>query len=77
MHGAGRVASPTVTVVLVALSAALAYAIASVLQQRAAALQPAEKSLRPALVLALARRPLWLCGITASAVGLLLQLLAL
>jgi drug/metabolite transporter (DMT)-like permease len=66
-----------VTVVLVALGSALAYAVASVLQQQAAAAQPPERSLRPAIVMALARQPLWLAGIGASAVGLLLQLLAL
>lgn len=64
-------------VVLVSLAAALAYAIASVLQQHAASAQPADKNLRPGLVLALARRPVWLVGIAASALGLLLQLLAL
>lgn len=63
--------------VLIALAAALAYAVASVLQQRAAAAQPAHRSLRPALLLALARQPLWLAGIAASGLGLLLQLLAL
>jgi drug/metabolite transporter (DMT)-like permease len=64
-------------VVLIALGAAFAYAVASVLQQRAAAAQPPERSLRPSLLLALARQPLWLAGIGASGVGLVLQLLAL
>jgi drug/metabolite transporter (DMT)-like permease len=66
-----------VIVVLVALASALAYAVASVLQQRAAAAQPSERSLRLALVLSLARQPLWLIGMVASGVGLLLQLMAL
>lgn len=65
------------TVVLIALAAALAYAVASVLQQQAAAAQPPDRSLRPALVLALARQPLWLAGIAASGAGLVLQLMAL
>jgi drug/metabolite transporter (DMT)-like permease len=66
-----------VPVVLVASCSALAYAVASVLQQRVAARQPASLSLHPTLVLALAQQPLWLGGLTASAVGLLLQLVAL
>jgi drug/metabolite transporter (DMT)-like permease len=66
-----------VPVALVALCSALAYAVASVLQQRAAARQPTSLSLRPSLVLALARQPLWLAGLAASAAGLLLQLAAL
>jgi drug/metabolite transporter (DMT)-like permease len=64
-------------VVLASLAAALAYALAAVLQQHAAVEQPHEDNLRPRLLLRLARRPLWLAGIAASAMGLLLQLLAL
>ncbi len=64
-------------VVLVSLAAALAYAIASVLQQHAAAGAPAEHNLRLKLVTGLARRPLWIAGISASGVGLILQTLAL
>lgn len=64
-------------VVLASLAAALAYALAAVLQQHAAVEQPHEDNLRPRLLLRLVRRPLWLAGVGASAAGLLLQLLAL
>jgi drug/metabolite transporter (DMT)-like permease len=49
--------------IVLALLAGLSYAGASVLQQRVASEQPPELSLRPALLLALVRRPLWLLGI--------------
>ncbi len=49
--------------IALALLAGLSYAGASVLQQRVASEQPHELSLRPALLLALVRRPLWLLGI--------------
>jgi drug/metabolite transporter (DMT)-like permease len=49
--------------IALALLAGLSYAGASVLQQRAASEQPPELSLRPALLLALVRRPVWLIGI--------------
>jgi drug/metabolite transporter (DMT)-like permease len=49
--------------IALALLAGLSYAGASVLQQRVASEQPPELSLRPALLLALVRRPLWLLGI--------------
>jgi hypothetical protein len=64
-------------VVLFSLAAALAFAVAAVLQQHAAAGEPAVHNLRPRLVLRLARRPLWLIGVASSGVGTLLQLLAL
>ena len=64
-------------VVLVSLAAALAYAVASVLQQHAAGSVPAEHNLRLSLVARLARRPLWVAGIGASCVGLGLQTVAL
>lgn len=64
-------------VILVSLAAAMAFALAVVLQQHAAAAQPPRYNLKPALVLRLARRPLWLAGIAASAVGTSLQLVAL
>ncbi len=64
-------------VILLSLAAAFAFAVACVLQQHAAAAQPAEHNLRPSLVLRLLRRPLWLFGIAASGVGTLFQLLAL
>jgi drug/metabolite transporter (DMT)-like permease len=49
--------------IALALLAGLSYAGASVLQQRAASEQPPELSLRPALISALVRRPVWLLGI--------------
>ncbi len=49
--------------IVLALLAGLSYAGASVLQQRVASEQRPELSLRPALLLALVRRPLWLLGI--------------
>ncbi|MHB1510164.1 MAG: DMT family transporter [Acidimicrobiales bacterium] len=64
-------------VILVSLAAAMAFALAVVLQQHAAAAQPARYNLRPTLVLRLVQRPLWLAGIAASAVGTCLQLVAL
>lgn len=64
-------------VILLSLAAALAFAVAAVLQQHAAAGQPIEQNMRVSLVISLAQRPLWLAGIGASAVGTLLQLLAL
>jgi drug/metabolite transporter (DMT)-like permease len=66
-----------VPVILVSLAAALAFAVAVVLQQHVAFAQPAEHHLRPSLVLRLVRRPLWLAGIAASLVGTVLQLIAL
>jgi drug/metabolite transporter (DMT)-like permease len=59
------------------LGAALCYALASVLQQQAAAGQPASRSLRPALLLSLLRRPRWLVGIVADVAGFALQVVAL
>jgi drug/metabolite transporter (DMT)-like permease len=63
--------------VLLALAAALAYAAASVLQQRAARSIPDESSLRPSLLLRLVRRPMWLAGTAADWSGFGLQALAL
>ena len=64
-------------VVALSLAAALCFAIGVVLQQHAAAAQPIEHHLRPSLVIRLAKRPLWLCGVAAGAIGTLVQLLAL
>lgn len=66
-----------VAVILLALAAALAFAVAAVLQQHAAAAQPIEHNMRLSLVIRLAQRPLWLAGVGASALGTFLQLLAL
>ncbi|MGH9297522.1 MAG: DMT family transporter [Acidimicrobiales bacterium] len=64
-------------VIALSLLSALAFAFGAVLQQHAAAAQPAEHNMRPALVLRLARRPMWLWGIAVNAVGTVFQLGAL
>lgn len=64
-------------VVALSLLAALAFAFGAVLQQHAAAGQPAEHHMRPSLVIRLLQRPMWLCGIAMNGVGTLLQLAAL
>jgi drug/metabolite transporter (DMT)-like permease len=60
-------------VIALALLAGCCYAGAAVLQQRVAAEQPPELSLRPALLLALVRRPLWLLGIALDVGAYLLE----
>ena len=54
--------SDTAIAIVLAVSAGFAYALASVLQQRAASEAAPELSLRPGLLLALLKRPLWLFG---------------
>jgi drug/metabolite transporter (DMT)-like permease len=54
--------SDTAIAIVLAVTAGFAYALASVLQQRAASEAAPELSLRPALLLALLRRPMWLIG---------------
>lgn len=63
----------TVAAVTAALLAACCFAIAAVLQQAAAATMPEEQSLRPRLILSLARQPLWLAGIAMSAASYIIQ----
>jgi drug/metabolite transporter (DMT)-like permease len=63
--------------VVSALLAALLYAVASVMQQRAAAAAPAEKSLHFGLLTRLAHNPLWLAGIAADVAGYVAQFVAL
>ena len=53
-------------VVGLALSSAVLYAVASVLQQHSARAAPPELALRPVLLVALARRRLWLVGVAAN-----------
>lgn len=60
-------------VVLTALLAACSFAVAAVLQQAAAATVPDKDSLRPRLLLDLARRPLWLAGIGMAAFSYVIQ----
>ena len=64
-------------VLLVALVAALCYAAAMVLQQHSAADVDRAASLRPGLIAALLRRPLWVAGIAANLAGYGLRYLAL
>ena len=48
--------------IALAISAGFAYALASVLQQRAASEEAPELSLKPGLLIALFKRPMWLLG---------------
>ena len=59
--------------VVLALLAGLSYAGAAVLQQRVAAAQPPELSLSPRLLLAVARKPVWLLGIALDVGAYLLE----
>ena len=63
--------------VVSALLAALLYALASVLQQRGAAAQPAETSLRIGLLTRLLRNPGWLLGLGCDVTGYVFQFIAL
>ncbi len=62
---------------MAALLASLAYALASVLQHRAAIAQPAGKSMRLGLLTKLVRSRLWLLGIACDGVAFALQFVAL
>jgi drug/metabolite transporter (DMT)-like permease len=64
-------------VVVFALLSAFLYAIASVVQQRAASEAPADQALRMGLLVHLLRRPLWLAGFLADIGGFVCQWLAL
>src|SRR4051812_32758191 len=64
-------------VVVFSLGAACCYALASVLQQSAAADVPAEHSMRIGLLTRLARRPLWLLGFAADFAGFAFEAAAL
>lgn len=63
--------------VILALLSAVAYAMASVLQQRAARDVPEHLAMRPGLLWRLFRRPMWLAGTVADLSGFGLQALAL
>jgi drug/metabolite transporter (DMT)-like permease len=69
--------SDTTIAILLAVTAGFAYALASVLQQRAASEAPPELSLRPGLLLALVRRPLWLLGTITDGAAYVLEAAAL
>src|SRR4051812_19054425 len=74
--GAESTVRPAMVVVF-SLGAAVLYALASVLQQRAASAVPAEHSMRLSLLTSLLARPLWLAGVTADLGGFLLEAAAL
>lgn len=67
----------TTTSTVLALGAAVLYAVTSVLQQSAAATVAPERSLRPGLLLALVRQPRWLLGNLAEVGAVSLQFMAL
>lgn len=64
-------------VVIVALGSAMAYAVASVMQQYAAVQAPESESLRVSLLLRLVTHPIWIIGILADIGGFVLQFIAL
>jgi drug/metabolite transporter (DMT)-like permease len=64
-------------IVVLALLAAFVYGSGVVLQQKAAMEVPAEYAARPGLLVRLVRRPLWVLGLGADAVGFGLQAAAL
>ena len=67
----------TAIAVVAALFSAFCFAVAAVLQQRAAREAPAQESLRPQLLFDLARRPIWLAGVALAGFSYLVQGLAL
>jgi drug/metabolite transporter (DMT)-like permease len=71
-----RVDVPAVAVIQ-SLAGAACYAVASILQQQAARVQPDELSLRPGLLTRLMRSGRWLAGIGCDIGGWLLQFFAL
>jgi hypothetical protein len=71
----GLVAQPAA--VLIAFIAAICFAISNVLQQRAAAKLPTTTAFDGGVLLKLIRRPLWLLGLVAVTVSMVLQAIAL
>ncbi|MDQ6915303.1 MAG: DMT family transporter [Actinomycetota bacterium] len=63
--------------VILALGAALLFALATVLQQKEAAAAPDHQALRAGFLLKLARRPVWLAGMATDMVGYVCQAAAL
>lgn len=63
--------------VLCALASSLMYGLASVLQQRGAAGQPHDHSMRLGLLVRLVRQPTWLVGLVFDGGGYVLQFIAL
>jgi drug/metabolite transporter (DMT)-like permease len=66
-----------VLAVICAVASSLMYAFASVLQQRGAAQQPADQSLRLGLLSRLLRNPGWVLGLGCDAAGYAFQFVAL
>jgi len=66
-----------VLTVLFAIAAAVSNALASILQRRGAGSIPESKSMRPALVLAVLRRPIWLLGLLSMCASFVFQAAAL
>jgi drug/metabolite transporter (DMT)-like permease len=66
-----------VIAVAAALGAALSYAAASVLQQRAAQKEAADEVLKAGMLVRLVRQPLWLAGLGADGLAYGLQFIAL
>jgi len=64
-------------IVFLSLLAAALFGFGVAFQQRAAANEPDEVLLRAGLLIRLARRPLWLLGLSADVVGFVLQAAAL
>ena len=62
---------------IAALAASLMYAMASVLQQRGAAQQPADQSLKLGLLIRLIRNPIWVLGLACDVAGFAFQVVAL
>ena len=55
--------------IALALTSALLFATSNVVEQRIAARAPEEESLRPQLLVTLARQPVWLAGFAADVGG--------
>lgn len=72
----GRAYIPALVIVESLLGAA-AYALSSVLEQRAASEEPPGHSLRLELLVSLARKRLWLLGMAAGVAGYAMQFIAL
>ena len=67
----------TAVAIAVALVAALLFAVAFVMQQRAASEVPDDESLGLGLITRLVRRPIWLIGTGADTLGYVAQAVAL
>jgi drug/metabolite transporter (DMT)-like permease len=67
----------TAVSILIALGAAFSFAVASVLQQRAASEVPDDEALGAGLIKRLLTRPMWLLGFLFDTLGYILQAVAL